>query len=161
MFSLAKNTESWIWRSHDITTKKGNVTAGQMAGRWYERVFFAHGSFVIATEHFHGKTKQAMGVSVDGQAAVVLGLGIIIIGLTPMAVWAGSAKAAGFWVGSCMTLGVLLMLVPFYMSHALQPGVHGWLVRARIRIAREMRQVRANTSFRVSDHTGQRSSRSA
>ena len=77
---------------------------------------FAYGIFIITTQHYYGHTSKLGGaeVSADGLEAVVLGIATIIIGLTPMSLWAKSGKAAGFWAGSCMILGVLLFLVPFY-----------------------------------------------
>lgn len=76
----------------------------------------AYGLFIITTEHYYGYTSKLGGaeVSADGFEAVVLGIATIIIGLTPMCLWAKSAKAAGFWVGGCMILGVILFLAPFY-----------------------------------------------
>lgn len=76
----------------------------------------AYGIFIITTQHYYGHTSKLGGaeVSADGLEAVVLGIATIIIGLTPMSLWAKSGKAAGFWAGSCMILGVLLFLAPFY-----------------------------------------------
>ncbi len=78
---------------------------------------FAFGVFIIITEHYYGYTSKYGGaeVSADGSDAIVIGIATIILGLTPMALWAKSGKAAGFWAGSCMILGVILFLAPFYI----------------------------------------------
>ena len=77
---------------------------------------FSFGVFIIITEHYYGHTSKYGGAEVgaDGSDAIVLGIATIILGLTPMSLWAKSGKAAGFWVGSCMIFGVLLFLAPFY-----------------------------------------------
>lgn len=78
---------------------------------------FAYGVFIIITEHYYGYTSKLGGaeVTADGFEAIVIGIATIILGLTPMSLWAKSGKAAGFWAGTCMVLGVLLFLVPFYI----------------------------------------------
>lgn len=78
---------------------------------------FACGAFIISTEHYYGYTSKYGGaeVSADGLPAVWIGIAIIVIGLTPMCLWAKSGKAAGFWAGSCMVVGILLFLAPVYM----------------------------------------------
>ncbi len=77
---------------------------------------FAYGIFIITTQHYYGHTSKLGGaeVSADGSEAIVLGIATIILGLTPMSLWAKSGKAAGFWAGSCMISGVLLFLAPAY-----------------------------------------------
>ncbi|MEQ1488567.1 MAG: hypothetical protein ABL920_08730, partial [Methylotenera sp.] len=72
---------------------------------------------IIITEHYYGYTSKLGGaeVTADGFEAIVIGIATIILGLTPMSLWAKSGKAAGFWAGTCMVLGVLLFLVPFYI----------------------------------------------
>lgn len=78
---------------------------------------FADGVFVITTKHYYGYTSKYGGaeVSADGLQAILIGIAIITIGLTPMALWAKSGKAAGLWAGSCMSIGVTLFLVPAYI----------------------------------------------
>ncbi len=78
---------------------------------------FAYGAFIISTEHYYGYTSKYDGaeVSADGLSAIGIGFAIIVIGLTPMCLWAKFGKAAGFWAGSCMIVGILLFLAPVYM----------------------------------------------
>ena len=78
---------------------------------------FAYGVFIIITEHYYGHTSKLGGaeVSADGSEAIVLGIATIILGLTPMCLWAKSGQTAGLWAGGCMVLGVLLFLAPFYI----------------------------------------------
>ena len=78
---------------------------------------FAYGVFIIITKHYHGYTSKLGGaeVNADGLQAILIGIAIIILGLTPMSLWAKSGKAAGFWAGSCMIVSILLFLAPVYM----------------------------------------------
>lgn len=77
-----------------------------------------YGGFIIANQHYFGSTNKYGGfvVTADGVQAIIMGISIILIGLTPMALWAKSAKAAGFWAGACMVFGVLLFLAPYYIK---------------------------------------------
>jgi hypothetical protein len=77
----------------------------------------AYGIFIITTQHYYGHTSKLGGaeVSADGSEAIVIGIATIILGLTPMSLWAKSGQAAGLWAAACMILGVLLFLVPFYI----------------------------------------------
>jgi hypothetical protein len=78
---------------------------------------FAYGIFIITTQHYYGRTTKLGGaeVSADGLEAIIYGVAIIVIGLTPMSLWAKSGQVAGFWAGACMIIGVLLFLTPTYI----------------------------------------------
>ena len=78
----------------------------------------AYGFFIIATQHYYGRTDKYGGaeVSADGWQAIIMGIAIIVIGLTPMCLWMKSGKAAGFWAGTCMIIGIVLFLAPAYLS---------------------------------------------
>ena len=77
----------------------------------------AYGTFIIATQHYFGRTNKYGGaeVSADGWQAIIMGVAIIVIGLTPMCLWMKSGKAAGFWAGTCMIIGIVLFLAPTYL----------------------------------------------
>ena len=77
----------------------------------------AYGFFIIATQHYYGRTNKYGGaeVSADGWQAIIMGIAIIVIGLTPMGFWMKSGKAAGFWAGTCMIIGIMLFLAPAYL----------------------------------------------
>ena len=77
----------------------------------------AYGFFIIATQHYYGRTNKYGGaeVSADGWQAIIMGVAIIVIGLTPMCLWMKSGKAAGFWAGTCMIIGIMLFLAPAYL----------------------------------------------
>ena len=77
----------------------------------------AYGIFIIATQHYYGHNNRYGGteVSADGWQAIIMGISIIVIGLTPMALWEKSGKAAGIWAGICMITGIILFLAPAYM----------------------------------------------
>ena len=77
----------------------------------------AYGIFIIATQHYYGRTNKYGGaeVSADSWQATIMGVAIIVIGLTPMCLWINSGKAAGFWAGTCMIIGIVLFLTPAYL----------------------------------------------
>ena len=77
----------------------------------------AYGTFIIATQHYYGRTNKYGGaeVSADGWQAIIVGVAIIMIGLTPMCLWMKSGKVAGFWAGTCMIIGIVLFLAPAYL----------------------------------------------
>ena len=81
-------------------------------------LMLAYGVFIITTSHYYGYSSKLGGaeVSADGLQAVMIGIGMIFLGLTPMALWAKSGKAAGIWAGSCMILGIILFLAPAYIK---------------------------------------------
>ncbi len=71
-----------------------------------------YGVFIIATEHYYGRTTKLHGaeVSADGLQAVITGIGIIVIGLAPMSLWAKSGKVAGLWAAACLVVGLTLLV---------------------------------------------------
>ena len=80
-------------------------------------IMLAYGLFIIATQHYYGRTNKYGGAEVgaDGWQAIIMGVAIIVIGLTPMCLWMKSGKAAGFWAGACMIIGIVLFLAPAYL----------------------------------------------
>ena len=76
-----------------------------------------YGLFVVFTQHYFGSTSRHgyVEINTNGIDAVLIGIAIIFLGLTPMSLWAKSGKSAGIWAGSCMISGILLFLIPFYM----------------------------------------------
>ena len=77
----------------------------------------SYGAFIINSQHYYGYTSKNGGaqVSADGIDAMLIGIAIILISLSPMALWAKSGKIAGIWASICMVLGILLFLAPIYM----------------------------------------------
>ena len=80
-------------------------------------IMLAYGFFIIATQHYYGRTNKYGGaeVSADGWQAIIMGVAIIVIGLTPICLWMKSGKAAGFWAGTCMIIGIVLFITPAYL----------------------------------------------
>jgi hypothetical protein len=80
--------------------------------------FFVYGVLIIATQHYYGRTTKLGGaeVSADGIQAMVMGVGIIIIGLTPMSLWSKSSTVAALWAAFCLFLGLaLIIFAPFIL----------------------------------------------
>jgi hypothetical protein len=77
----------------------------------------AYGIFIITTQHYYGHTSKFGGaeVSADGLDAIIYGVAIMVIGLTPMSLWAKSGQVAGLWAGGCMAISILLFLAPVYI----------------------------------------------
>lgn len=99
-------------QSNKISPLTKWVTAGMSL------LMLAYGLFIIVTQHYYGSTTKYGGsvVTTDGQQAIIIGISIILIGLTPMALWAKSALMSGIWAGSCMILGIILFLAPYYIK---------------------------------------------
>lgn len=57
------------------------------------------GILSIASGHYDGRTTLRGGheISLDGGAATLMGLGTILLGLLPLALWFGSARRALAW----------------------------------------------------------------
>ncbi len=73
--------------------------------------FVALGLLSMVTEHYYGRSSRTGSeYMADGAEAVLIGIGQIVFGLAPMALWAKSAKAAGYWAAGCLIFGVGLML---------------------------------------------------
>lgn len=68
--------------------------------------------FSIVTEHYYGYTSKLGGdeVILDGISAIKIGLGYIILGLSPLALWAKSGRAAGLWAALCLISGLMIIL---------------------------------------------------
>lgn len=80
---------------------------------------FAYGVFVITTEHYYGRTSKLGGAefSADGLQAIIIGIGIVVMGLLPMSLWAKSAKAAGIWAAACLVAGLVLIIGAPLFAH--------------------------------------------
>ena len=76
-----------------------------------------YGVLIVITQHYFGSTTRHgyVEVNANGIDVILIGIAIILLGLTPMSLWAKSGKSAGIWAGSCMISGILLFLLPFYM----------------------------------------------
>lgn len=109
-------------------TKKGsnassNAPQGKTAAKWlaagWSALMFAYGVFTITTQHFHGRTTKLGGtaVSADGTPAIIMGVGIIVFGLLPMALWAKSGRKAGIWAVTCLFVGLALFIVAPLFPH--------------------------------------------
>jgi hypothetical protein len=82
-------------------------------------VFMAMGLLSIVTKHYYAQTSKLGGseITADGIHAVILGIGVIILGLFPMALWAKSGKIAGLWASFCIIMGLaVLIVIPMWLS---------------------------------------------
>lgn len=75
-------------------------------------VIIGLGIFSIITEHYYGYTNKFGGheVILDGISAIKIGLGYIFLGLSPLALWAKSGRAAGLWAALCLISGLMIIL---------------------------------------------------
>jgi uncharacterized membrane protein YjgN (DUF898 family) len=81
-------------------------------------VFSILGLVSIMSEHYYGHTSKFGGHEVvkNGNAAILIGIGMILMGLSPLALWAKSAKTAGWWVALCLIFGLLFSLSSIYVK---------------------------------------------
>lgn len=70
------------------------------------------GIFSIVTESYYGYTSKLGGheVVLNGMPAIKIGLGYILLGLSPLALWAKSGKVAGIWAALCLISGLIVIL---------------------------------------------------
>ena len=75
-------------------------------------VIIGLGIFSIVTQHYYGYTSKLGGheVVLDGMPAIKIGVGYILLGLSPLALWAKSVKAAGIWAALCLISGLIVIL---------------------------------------------------
>lgn len=67
------------------------------------------GALAIATEVHTGSTRRQGIVTLEGEAAVEMGVILVVLGLLPLAVWARTATQAKVWLALCLVaFGVLL-----------------------------------------------------
>lgn len=86
--------------------KLGKVVALLMTA-----AFMFRGIMVITTEHFYSKTKSGTETIIDGEQAIIMGIGFMFLGLLPMTFWAKTPKAAAWIAGFSIFLGVITMVL--------------------------------------------------
>ena len=88
--------------------------------RWLAAVFalsmIGLGMWSILSEHYFGRTDKLGGaeVTLDGQAAVLMGLLYISLGLLPLGLWFRSPGAAAWWASLCSVAFLGLLLASIY-----------------------------------------------
>ena len=72
------------------------------------------GTMAVLTQHYYGKTSKLGGVevSLDGGAAVGMGVATIFLGLVPLALWFPRKWPALAWAVVCISVAA----VSFYIS---------------------------------------------
>jgi len=73
-------------------------------------VFVGLGALAILTEVHTASTRRQGIVTLEGDAAVQVGVLMVALGLLPLAVWAKTPLQAKVWIGICASaFGVLLL----------------------------------------------------
>jgi|JI10StandDraft_1071094.scaffolds.fasta_scaffold233804_2 hypothetical protein len=72
------------------------------------------GAMAILTQHYYGRTSKLGGaeVSLDGSAAVGMGVATLFLGLVPLALWFRSKRPALVWAVVC----IFAAAISFYTS---------------------------------------------
>lgn len=70
------------------------------------------GLLAILTHHYYGYTSKYGGheVSIDGARAIKIGIGYMVFGLFPLAIWAKTAKGVAIWMSCTMIAGLYIIL---------------------------------------------------
>ena len=94
------------------TNKPRDLLLARLLATLISTVIIALGLFSIFTEHYYGYTSKYGGheVILDGVKAVKMGMGYVLLGLSPLAFWAKSGKAAGIWAALCLISGLIVIL---------------------------------------------------
>ena len=67
------------------------------------------GMLAIVTEVHTGSTRRGL-VTFEGEAAVAMGVMMVVLGLMPLAIWARTPTQAKLWIGLCLVaFGALLL----------------------------------------------------
>ncbi len=73
-------------------------------------VFVGLGTVAILTEVHTGSTRQRGLVTLEGDAAVAMGVMMVVLGLMPLAIWARTATQAKVWIGLCVVAFAALLV---------------------------------------------------
>ena len=70
------------------------------------------GLLAVLTQHYYGYTNKygVHELNIDGISAIKIGIGYIVFGLFPLAVWAKTAKGLVIWMACTIVLGLYCML---------------------------------------------------
>ena len=106
--------ESCLIMNDDIKNAKKmrDLLVARLLVTLISAVIIGLGIFSIVTEHYYGYTSKYGGqeVILDGIPAIKFGLGYILLGMSPLALWAKSGKAAGTWAAICLISGLIIIL---------------------------------------------------
>ena len=67
------------------------------------------GTVAIVTEVHTGSTRRGL-VTSEGEAAVAIGVLMVVLGLMPLAIWARTATQAKVWIGLCVVAFAALLV---------------------------------------------------
>jgi hypothetical protein len=68
------------------------------------------GTLAILTEVHTGSTRRQGMVTLEGEAAVAMGVMMVVLGLLPLAIWARTPTQAKWWIGLCMAAFAVLLV---------------------------------------------------
>ncbi len=71
------------------------------------------GLLAMVTHHYHGRTATPGGPehSLEGIAAIVMGLSTVLAGMTPLALWFETKRNALIWAFACTVAAAIVFLV--------------------------------------------------
>ena len=71
------------------------------------------GLLAMVTQHFHGRPSAPGGVehSLEGMAAVVMGLSTVLAGLSPLALWFETRRSALLWAAAFTVSAVIVFVI--------------------------------------------------
>ena len=74
------------------------------------------GIMAVLTQHYYGRTSKLGGaeVSLDGSAAVGLGVATIFLGLVPLTLWFPSKRPALVWAVVCISAAAISLYTSIY-----------------------------------------------
>lgn len=74
------------------------------------------GIMAVLTQHYYGRTSKLGGaeVSLDGAAAVGMGVATVFLGLVPLALWFPSKRPALAWAVACISAAAISFCISIY-----------------------------------------------
>ena len=73
--------------------------------------FMFPGILSIMTNHYYAVTRSGAEINVDGQQAIIIGIGVIIFGLFPLCMLAKKPKIGVIWASLCLIFGLTIMIL--------------------------------------------------
>ena len=74
------------------------------------------GLWAALEQHILLHGRRGADTSIDGDAAVAMGLAQMALGAVPMAFWASNGRQAGWWAAGCMALTAVAFAVSMHLS---------------------------------------------
>jgi hypothetical protein len=74
---------------------------------------------IINNRYYAYSSRYNVEILIEGRESIVIGIGIIIFGLFPLAILAKNRKLAVLWASFCLFLGIIIMVLSKLFTHLI------------------------------------------